>query len=146
MDLRAKKKKQPSQKKQHKSQVSKSNSADSSALVSPPLELAESHLNDIYEHSITIQCNTLLYTTLQNTIEAMHTGNDFAYTSVTDLIRAALKAYQGGMELTELDQAGKKKQTSIRVDNSLYKFYKSLPNQMRTKIIERAIRTFLKNQ
>jgi len=43
-------------------------------------------------------------------------------------------------------QSGKKKQTSIRVDDSLYKFYKSLPNQMRTKIIERAIRTFIKNQ
>jgi hypothetical protein len=65
---------------------------------------------------------------------------------VTDIIRAALIAYQSGMELTELDQGGKKKQTSIRVDTSLYKFYKSLPKQMRTKIIERTIRTFLKNQ
>jgi len=67
-----------------------------------------------YAHSITIQCNTLLYTTMQNMIKAMHTANDFTYTSVTDVIRAAIRAYQKGMELTELDQKGKKKQTSIR--------------------------------
>ncbi|MGL4758348.1 MAG: hypothetical protein ACRCXZ_03355 [Patescibacteria group bacterium] len=114
--------------------------------ISQTIKLVKSEANNTYEHSITIQCNTLLYTTLQNTIEAMHTGNDFTYTSVTDVIRAALKAYQDGMELTELDQPGKKKQTSIRIDIYLYKFYKSLPSQMRTKIIERAIRTFLKNQ
>ena len=146
MDLRAKKKKQSLPKEQHNLQVPESNSGDSSLPISPSVELEKSESNNTYEHSITIQCNALLYTTMQNTIEAMHTGNDFTYTSVTALIRAALKAYQEGMELTELEQAGKKKQTSIRVDDSLYKFYKSLPNQMRTKIIERAIRTFIKNQ
>ena len=114
--------------------------------ISPPVETAKIESRTIYEHSITIQCNALLYNTLQNTIKALHTGNDFTYTSVTDLIRAALKAYQSGMELTELEQPGKKKQTSIRVDDSLYKFYKSLPNQLRTKILEKAIRTFIKNQ
>ena len=146
MDLRAKKKKQTLLKEQRKLQAPKSNSGDNSLPISSPVELVKSEPNNTYEHSITIQCNALLYTTLQNTIKALHTGNDFTYTSVTDLIRAALKAYQEGMELTELEQTGKKKQTSIRVDDSLYKFYKSLPNQMRTKIIERAIRTFIKNQ
>lgn len=110
-----------------------------------PVETASSKPSDTYEHSITIQCDTLLYTTLQNTVTALHTGNDFTYTSVTDIIRAALKAYQEGMELTEIERSGKKKQTSIRVDDSLYKFYKSLPNQLRTKIIEKVIRTYLKN-
>lgn len=133
MDLKAKKKKQkPVQQ-----------SADLTTPVS--VEAASDETTDTYEHSITIQCNTLLYTTLQNTVKALHTGNDFTYTSRTDIIRAALKAYQEGMELTEVDQSGKKKQTTIRVDNSLYKFYKSLPNQLRTKIIEKAIRTYLKN-
>ena len=131
MDLKAKKKKQ----KQPTEQP-----------ISSSIEPVTSEPNNTYEHSITIQCNALLYTTLQNTIKALHTGNDFTYTSVTDIIRAALKAYQDGMKLTELEQPGKKKQTSIRVDDSLYKFYKSLPNQLRTKIIERAIRTFIKNQ
>ncbi len=99
-----------------------------------------------YSHPITIQCNTLLYTTMQNMVKAMHTANDFTYTSVTDVIRAAIKAYQEGMELTELDEKGKKKQTSIRIEENTYNFYKELPDQMRTKIIERAIRTFLKER
>ncbi len=114
--------------------------------ISTPVEPAKPETNNSLEHSITIQCNALLYNTLQNIIKAQHTGNDFTYTSVTDLIRAALLAYQSGMELTEIEQPGKKKQTSIRVDDSLYKFYKSLPNQLRTKILEKAIRTFIKNQ
>ena len=99
-----------------------------------------------YTHLITIQCNTLLYTTLQNIIESMHTGGDFTYTSVTDIIREALIAYKEEMKLTETVVAGAKKQTSIRVDESLYQFYKGLPDQMRTKIIERAIRTFIKEK
>ena len=133
MDLKAKRKKQNSVQQVPKPQTS------------APIKTASDETTNTYEHSITIQCNTLLYTTLQNTVKALHTGNDFTYTSVTDIIRAALKAYQEGMELTEIDQSGKKKQTSIRVDNSLYKFYKSLPNQLRTKIIEKAIRTYIKN-
>jgi hypothetical protein len=131
MELKAKKKKQIQGSEQE---------------VSSAVEIVKTEAESLYEHSIAIQCNALLYNTLQNKIKALHTGNDFTYTSVTDIIRAALIAYQSGMELTELEQGGKKKQTSIRVDTSLYKFYKSLPKQMRTKIIERAIRTFLKNQ
>lgn len=131
MDLRAKKKTQKKPTNQP---------------ISTPVESAKPETPQSYEHSITIQCHALLYNTLQNTIKAQHTGNDFTYTSVTDLIRAALLAYQSGMELTEIEQPGKKKQTSIRVDDSLYKFYKSLPNQLRTKILEKAIRTFIKNQ
>lgn len=130
MDLRAKKKKQSQLQERPISQI---------------VETTTNESDNTYDRSITIQCNALLYITLQNTIEAMHTGNDFTYTSVTDIIRAALKAYQEGMELTEIDRAGKKKQTSIRVDDSLYKFYKSLPNQLRTKILEKAIRTYIKN-
>ena len=130
MDLKAKKKKQ---------------SKPIEQAISVPVETVQSEPNNTYEHSITIQCNALLYTTLQNTVKALHAGNDFTYTSVTDIIREALKAYQEGMELTEMEQSGKKKQTSIRVDTSLYKFYKSLPNQLRTKILEKAIRSYIKN-
>ena len=131
MDLRAKKK---TQKK------------PTTQPINSPVKPAQPEPPKSYEHFITIQCNALLYSTLQNTIKAQHTGNDFTYTSVTDLIRAALLAYQSGMELTEIELPGKKKQTSIRVDDSLYKFYKSLPNQLRTKILEKAIRTYIKNQ
>ena len=130
MDLKAKKKKQAKPIEQ---------------AISVPVETVQLEPNNTYEHSITLQCNALLYTTLQNTVKALHAGNDFSYTSVTDIIREALKAYKEGMELTEMEQSGKKKQTSIRVHTSLYKFYKSLPNQLRTKIIEKAIRSYIKN-
>lgn len=97
-----------------------------------------------YTHSITVRYSTLLYTTLQNMITAAHTINDFTYTSVADVVRSALLAYQEGMELSEPDKPGEKKQTSIRVNSDLHDFYKSWPNQMRTKILERVIRTFIK--
>lgn len=97
-----------------------------------------------YTHSITIRYSTLLYTTLQNMITAAHTVNDFTYTSVADVVRSALQAYREGMELSEPDEPGEKKQTSIRVNSELHGFYKSWPNQMRTKILERAIRTFIR--
>ncbi|HEY9828761.1 MAG TPA: hypothetical protein V6D19_25345 [Stenomitos sp.] len=99
-----------------------------------------------FTHSVTVQCNTLLYTTLQNMIASAHTGNDFTYTSVADVIRASLQAYKDGMELTELEERGTKKQTSIRLSTELYEFYKTWPSQLRTKILERVIRTFLSNQ
>ena len=134
MDLKARKKRKKIEVDEKKSSVKE---------VVKPSSQAESKS---YAHPITIQCNTLLYTTMQNMIKAMHTANDFTYTSVTDVIRAAIKAYQEGMELTELDEKGKKKQTSIRLEEDTYNFYKELPDQMRTKIIERAIRTFLKEK
>ena len=99
-----------------------------------------------YDHSIALQFNTLLYTTLQNMITSAHTANDFTYTSVADVIRTALQAYADGMELTELDEKGDRRNISIRMTKSQYDFYKSLPNRMGRKLVERAVRTFLKNQ
>jgi hypothetical protein len=132
MDIAATKKKRQNAKQQQSSQQQ---------LIQP-----ESIEEDpIYTHSVTLQCNSLLYTTLQNMITSAHTSNDFTYTSVADVIRAALKAYKDGMELTELDEPGSKKQTSIRINTELYEFYKTWPSQLRTKILERVIRTFLSN-
>ena len=99
-----------------------------------------------HSYTITLQFNTLLYTTLQNLINSAHTANDFTYASVAEVIRAALNAYQEGMELTELDKAGERRNISLRMTKSQYDFYKSLPNRMGRKIVERAVRTFLKNQ
>lgn len=99
---------------------------------------------DIARYSITVRYDTLLYDTLQNMIRSAHTAQDFTYTSMADYIRAALVAYKDGMVLTELDQNGPKMETSLRVDKELWLFYKSLPGRMRSKILERAIRTFMK--
>ena len=99
-----------------------------------------------YTHSLSIRCNTLLYTTIQNWLVTAHTAQDFTYTSVADVIRGALESYRQGMQLTELDEVGEYKQTTIRVTKTQAEFYKKLPSQMRRKILERAIRTFIKNQ
>jgi hypothetical protein len=56
------------------------------------------------------------------------------------------KLSEDGMVLTELEQNGPKLETSLRVDRELWLFYKSLPSQMRGKILERVIRTFMKKQ
>lgn len=118
----------------------KKKQANAPAPIKPPT-INQEHT---YTHSITVRYSTLLYTTLQNMIAAAHMANDFTYTSVADVVRAALQQYKDGMELTEPDEPGEKKQTSIRVTAQLQDFYKTWPNQMRTKILERTIRTFLK--
>ena len=50
------------------------------------------------------------------------------------------------MELTEIDEKGPKTATTIRVNEELKKFYDELPNRLRRKIIERAIRTYIKKR
>ena len=95
-------------------------------------------------YSVTVRYDTLLYDTLQQMIRSAHTAQDFTYPSLADFIRAALRAYQAGMVLTELDQNGPKTETTLRVDRELWLFYKALPGRMRAKILERTIRTFMK--
>jgi hypothetical protein len=83
---------------------------------------------------------------MQNMIRSSHTAQDFTYASLADFVRAALKAYKDGMVLTEQDQGGPKLETSLRVDRELWLFYKSMPSRLRAKILERVIRTFMKQQ
>src|SRR5262249_23304593 len=99
-----------------------------------------------YRYMITIQCNTMLYHTIQNMLTASHAAQDFTYTSIAQVIRAALAAYRNGMRLTELDEKGEKLTTTIRVDRTTKDFYSSLPDRMRVKILERALRSFLKER
>ncbi len=102
--------------------------------------------DDVYSDVLQIRCNTLLYDTIHNMILSSHTAQDFTYRSPSDVIRSALQAYQDGMELTELEEQGEKVSTTIRVDRAMKTFYASLPDRMRTKLLERAIRTFLKQR
>ena len=95
-------------------------------------------------YSVRVRYDTILYDTLQNMIRSAHTAQDFTYPSLADFIRAALQAYKDGMVLTELDHNGPKVETSLRVDRELWQFYKSLPDRIRPKILERVIRTFVK--
>jgi hypothetical protein len=114
-------------------------------LATAPVTAADNRAEkDTPRYSITVRYDTLLYDTLQNMIRSAHTAQDFTYTSLADFIRAALRAYKDGMVLTELDQNGPKMETSLRVERDLWLFYKSLPGRMRSKILERAIRTFMR--
>ena len=98
-----------------------------------------------FTEAVTVRYGTALYGTIQNIIESAHAAQDFTYTSPADLIRAALQAYKEGMELTELAVQGDKTETTLRMPGDLKNFYQSLPARMRTQILERAIRTFIKN-
>jgi hypothetical protein len=104
----------------------------------PPIN--ETH----YSQSISMQFNTLLYATLQNMVENAHTAGDFTYTSVADVIRGALEAYAEGMSLSELNREGERRNISVRVTQKQYDFYQSLPNRLRRKLVERAVRSFIK--
>ena len=101
---------------------------------------------DRQDYSINLAINTLLYNTMQNIISSSHTANDFTFLSVTDVIRKAIEEYKNGMELTEIDEKGPKTATTIRINEELKKFYDELPNRLRRKIIERAIRTYIKKR
>jgi hypothetical protein len=54
--------------------------------------------------------------------------------------------FKDGMELTELDEKGALINTSLRVDQSLKDFYSNLPDRMRSKLIERSMRTYIENK
>jgi hypothetical protein len=96
-------------------------------------------------YSVRVRYDTILYDTLQNMIRSAHAAQDFTYPAVADFIRAALQAYKAGMVLTELEQHGPKVETSLRLDRELWQFYKSWPERMRPKILDRVLRTFVKH-
>jgi predicted DNA-binding antitoxin AbrB/MazE fold protein len=98
-------------------------------------------------YTIPIRVNSSLYDTLQESLDSLNTLGDYSYTSIADIIRKSLVAYQEGMELTEIAlNSGDKITTSIRVDENVYKFHKKLPNRKKTEILERAVRTFIKEK
>ena len=98
-----------------------------------------------FVHSITVRYSTNLYGTVHNMVESAHIAQDFTYLSSSDFVRAALRAYKNGMVLTEVSTDGAKRETKLRVDDELYRFYQSLPKGIRSKLVERAIRTLIKN-
>lgn len=135
MELRAKQKKQQRRRAPRKTRPV---TEPRKGQVSPPVKAGG------YRSVLTIRCNTLLYNTIQNMIATSHTAQDFTYASPADFIRTALKSYQEGLPLTELEEKGEKIETTIRVAHALKEFYTSLPDRSRAKLLERAIRTFIK--
>jgi hypothetical protein len=96
--------------------------------------------------SIAVRYDALLYDTIQNMIASAHTAGDFTYKSPADYVRTALRAYKNGMKLSELDRNGEKVATSLRVDQDLWEFWRDLPDQLRSRLLERAIRTYMRQR
>ena len=108
-------------------------------------KLAEPLQEEALEKSIQIQCNTILYDTIQNMITSAHTAGDYTFGSVADVIRSAIAEYENGMQLTEVAKVGETKTTTtLRISTSMHSFYKSWKTRLRSQILERVIRTYLK--
>ena len=115
-------------------------------LPSPPKKrgLGKQDTSELYPSRIAFRINKVLYDTVQNAVAASQAANDFTYAYPADYIRAALQALKGGMKLTVLHGQGPKVDSTLRVSVELKQFYDSLPDRSRSKILERAIRTFMK--
>jgi hypothetical protein len=68
------------------------------------------------------------------------------YKSPAAYARTALRAYRDGMALTERDRNGEKVETSLRLDQELKEFWRTLPDQLRSRLLERAIRTYMRSR
>lgn len=96
---------------------------------------------------ITFALNADLCQQAENWLNSQWTQFDYAYKSLSELIRKSLQAYQEGeigINLTERDKNTPKREVSIRFFNTdLLNFYYSLPYSQRTAIIEESLRQYL---
>lgn len=97
-------------------------------------------------YKITVRLSTMLIDTLRNIITSNKTGGNFQYTNVSDLLRKSLEAYKNGMSLIVQRTKDEKKETSFRVSKELKEFYLSLPENVKSEIIERAAYTYIKHK
>lgn len=84
---------------------------------------------------------------LKNIIISNKAAGNYQYTSVSDLLRNALVAHKNGMTLTahDIKESTKNKLTySLRVPQELYDFYLTFPQNVKSEIFERAVRTYIK--
>jgi hypothetical protein len=96
---------------------------------------------------ITFALNADLCQQAENMLEAQWTQFDYTYSSLSELIRKSLEAYQEGgigINTTERDKHAPKREVSVRFFNTdLLNFYYSLPYSQRTAIIEESLRGYL---
>lgn len=97
-------------------------------------------------YKITVRLSTMLIDTLRNIITSNKTGGNFEYTNVSDLLRKSLEAHKNGMSLIAQRTKDEKKETSFRVSKELKEFYLSLPENVKSEIIERAAYTYIKHK
>jgi hypothetical protein len=96
-----------------------------------------------HRHTVGLRMGEDLYATAENALEAAHLAGDYSLTSLPDLIRAALTAHFDGMALSAPPEKGRKRRTTIGMDDNLKARYDELPHGKRSEIVERSLRTFL---
>lgn len=103
--------------------------------------------NNIHTHyeKITLRLNVLVLNILKNIIISNKAGGDYQYVNISDIVRNALEAYKNGMQLTTQRNSGSYKETSCRIPKELKDFYLSLPNKVKTEIVDRSITTYINN-
>ena len=98
---------------------------------------------------ITFALNANLCQQAENWLNSQWTQQNYTYSSLSELIRKGLQAYQDGkieINLTERDKHALKREITIRFLNTdLLNFYYSLPYHHRTAIIEESLRAYLGN-
>ena len=96
---------------------------------------------------ITFALNADLCQQAENWLNSQWTQQDYTYSSLSELIRKSLQAYQEGkieINSTERDKHAPKREISIRFFNTdLLNFYYSLPYSRRVGIIEESLRGYL---
>jgi hypothetical protein len=85
---------------------------------------------------------------LENIIISNKAAGNYKYTSVSDLLRNALVAHKNGMTLTAHDikdlSTKNKRPYSLRVPQELYDFYLTFPQNVKSEIFEKTVRTYIK--
>ena len=97
---------------------------------------------------ITFALNANLCQQAENILKARWSQSDYAYKSLSELIRKSLTAYQQGeinINPTERDKNAPKREINVRFGlvPDLLNFYYSLPYSQRTAIIEESLKEYL---
>ena len=96
---------------------------------------------------ITFALNASLCQQAENWLNSRWTQQDYTYSSLSELIRKSLQAYQEGeidINLTERDKHALKREITIRfINTDLLNYYYSLPYTQRTAIIEESLAGYL---
>ena len=97
---------------------------------------------------ITFALNAHLCQQAESMLKSQWTRNNYAYPSLSELIRKGLQAYQNGeieINLVERDKHTPKREITVRfsLNPNLLNFYYSLPEGQGTAIIEESLRVYL---
>lgn len=98
---------------------------------------------------ISLRINTTLYNTLQNYLLGMHNVSDYTFNSISDILRFIVEKLMISGPINTHKYIQKNDdciELSIRVTQDHKKYWKTLPNRSKRKIMEKAICVFIENK